>query len=371
MKRALLYIALLLFLSGMFVATVNMAQSRKADAFRTIGYYAGHTIPIDSFETNKLTHLIYCFGVLKGNRFHLRSSKDSVIIRSMVALKKQQPELKVMLSLGGWGGCETCSDVFNTEVGRKEFAESVREVSDYFQTDGIDLDWEYPVVQGPPGHARRPEDRANFTELVKSIRKVSPPAFEISFAAGGYTGYIDSAIAWNDVVPLVDFINIMSYDLVHGYSTTSGHHTPLYSTPQQTESTDHAVQLLLKKGVPAEKLVIGAAFYGRFFRIAPGVPVGLYQPCKFDHAFSFKYAADSLSSARGFEIFRDSTAMAPYAINTERRLLATYDDEQSVAAKTRYALDRRLGGIMFWQLYDDKFRSGLLDTIYRTIHHKE
>jgi chitinase len=353
-----------LFVAAAAMVICNTAAAQSS-TFRVVGYYAGVTIPVDSFETHKLTHLIYCFGGLKGNRFQLRSSADSTIIRKMVELKKQQPALKIMLSLGGWGGCEHCSDVFNSESGRKEFAQSVKEVSDHFHTDGIDLDWEYPVVKGYPGHAFRPEDRFNFTELVKSIRQTCGPAFEISFAAGGFTSYIDSSISWKEIIPYVNFINIMSYDLVHGYSTVSGHHTPLYSTPQQTESTDHAVQLLLQKGVPPGMLVIGAAFYGRFFRISEGAPTDLYQPARFSHGFSFKHLNDSVSSGNGFEILWDKTAQAPYAINRERRLLATYDDPMSVALKTRYAVEHHLGGIMFWQLYDDSFHNGLLDVINR------
>jgi chitinase len=187
--------------------------------------------------------------------------------------------------------------------------------------------------------------------------------FEISFAAGGFTSYIDSSIDWKEITRYTNFINIMSYDLVHGYSTTSGHHTPLYSTPEQIESTDHAVQILIRKGVPSHQLVIGAAFYGRYFYIEEANRVGLYKPCVFSHGFSFKNASDSLSVENGFVILWDSVAMAPYAINEKRRLLATYDNENSVALKTKYAIDRELGGIMFWQLYDDSFRVGLLNVI--------
>lgn len=82
--------------------------------FRVVGYYAGTTIPVDSFETNKLTHLIFCFGGLAGNRFRIHSAADSATIQSMVNLKTKNPQLKIMLSLGGWGGCEKCSDVFST-----------------------------------------------------------------------------------------------------------------------------------------------------------------------------------------------------------------------------------------------------------------
>lgn len=354
-------------ISSIFLVFIFLQQvhAKNTPGFRVVGYYCGQTIPIDSFETAKLTHLIFCFGGLKGNRFQIHSRKDSVTIKQMVALKKKQPSLKVMLSLGGWGGCQTCSDVFNTSRGRKAFAQSVKAISAYFQTDGIDLDWEYPVVKGFPGHAYRLADRDNFTALLRELRMVNGPNFEISFAAGGFTNYIDSAIDWKQAARYTNFINIMSYDLVHGFSKTSGHHTPLYSTPQQLESTDHAVQMLLRAGVPSTQLVIGAAFYGRFFRIDEGETVGLYKPCHFDHSFSSKHLRDSLASSNGFVQYWDTVAQAPYAVNTKRRILATYDDARSVALKTRYAVNQHLGGIMFWQLYDDAFHDGLLDVIDR------
>ncbi len=360
MKRPLL----MLFIGCVFVWLSCQTTSAQAEkTFRVIGYFSGNTLPPDSFETNKLTHLIFCFCHLEGNRLAIANAGDSAIIQRMVNLKKKQPTLRVMLSLGGWGGCESCSRVFATKTGRNEFAASVKALSDFFHTDGIDLDWEYPTIQGYPGHQFHPADKNNFTMLLQALRTVNGETFEISFAAGGFTQYINEAIDWQAVTPLVDFINIMSYDLVHGFSTKSGHHTPLYSTPQQTESCDHAVQRLLKKGVPAHKLVIGAAFYGRFFAIAPNQKVELHASCKFSHAFSFKNASDSLAAEKGFIHYWDDIAQAPYAINNARRLVATFDDERSIALKTKYAVDKHLGGIMFWQLFDDKLHHGLLNVI--------
>jgi chitinase len=348
-----------------FFLGVSSAATAQSSDFRVVGYYAGPSEMIDSFETEKLTHLIFCFGHLQGNRFQIGSAADSAGILKLVQQKRKNPGLKVMLSLGGWGGCQPCSEMFATQEGRHEFAKSVKEVSAYFKTDGLDLDWEYPAIKGFPGHTFNKEDRVNFTLLLKELRAVNGKNFQLSFAAGGFTTYIDSSVEWKEVIKYTDFINIMTYDLVHGYSTTSGHHTPLYSTPQQTESTDHAVQLLLKAGVPSHQIIIGAAFYGRFFEIAEGSPVDLYMPCRFSHGFSSKYMSDSLSVKNGFEIHWDDIAMAPYAINTSRRLVATYDDTQSIALKTRYAVENKLGGIMFWQLWDDSFHQGLLEIMYR------
>ncbi len=357
---------LLLICGFTTVKPLTAKPFNKNKIFKVVGYYYGQTIAVDSFEIEKLTHLIFCFGHLHNNRFEIGSKIDSNTIRQMVKLKSRNPKMKVMLSLGGWSGCKTCSDVFNSEIGRKEFAQSVKEISIFFKTDGIDLDWEYPAIKGFPTHNYRKADKHNFTLLLKAIRKKMGKNFEISFAAGGFTTYIDSSIEWNEVKKQVDFINLMSYDLVHGYSKKSGHHTPLFSTPEQIESTDHAVKVLLQCGIPANKIIIGAAFYGRFFETENNYPVDLYQPAKFAHSFSYKNILDSIIK-NGFEIKWDSIAQAPYAINLKCRLVATFDNEKSIELKTNYALKQHLGGIMFWQLYDDKLHNGMLNVIDKTL----
>jgi chitinase len=345
-------------------------QSQRPKKMAVIAYYAGRSSMIDSFEVEKLTHIIFCFCHLKGNRLSVGNARDTATIQQMVQLKSRNPELKIILSLGGWGGCATCSPVFATGSGRKEFARSVKELNDYFGTDGIDLDWEYPTIEGFPGHAYAPGDKPAFTSLVKQLRRKLGRNNEISFAAGGFTKFIDSSVDWSAVMPKIDRVNLMSYDLVSGFSTVSGHHTPLYSTPQQKESTDNAVRMMLAAGVPAGKIVIGAAFYGRFFAVTDTINNGLYLPGKFDHGFSFSHSADSLSAANGFTPYWDSIAHAPYAFNLQRRLLATYDDSLSVDYKTKYVSEKKLNGIMFWQLADDKFSGGLLHAIDRAKHNE-
>ena len=330
-----------------------------------IAYYAGRTTMIDSFEVEKLTHLIFCFCHLKGNLLSVGNARDSATIQKMVALKSRNPQLKIILSLGGWGGCQTCSAVFTTKKGRKEFAKSVRDLNNYFGTDGVDLDWEYPAIEGFPGHAYSAEDKPAFTQLIKQLRKKLGKKNEISFAAGGFAKFIDSSLEWKKVMKKADRVNLMSYDLVSGFSTVSGHHTPLYSTMHQKESADHGVQMMLEAGVPAGKIVIGAAFYGRFFEVTDTTNNGLYLPGRFSHGFSYSRLSDSLGTANGFVQYWDSVANAPYAFNIQRRLLATYDDSISVQLKAKYAIKHNLNGIMFWQLADDRFSGGLLDAIDR------
>ncbi len=356
-KKALF---ILCFLAG----CLSCSYSQRSNPICITGYYSGNAQRLDSFPVEKLTHLIYSFGHLRGNKLHISNAGDTACIQKMVSFKTKNPGLKIILSLGGWGGCRDCPAVFSTATGRKEFAASVKELTDYFHTDGIDLDWEYPAIAGYPGHPYSVADKQNFTLLVKSLRRALGKKYEISFAAGGFDQFIDSSVEWKKVMRLADKVYVMSYDLVHGFSTMSGHHTPLYSTPQQRPSADNAVNRMLAAGVPAHKIVIGAAFYARMFSVNDTINNGLYRPGSFYRGVSYSHLYDSITIAKGFTQYWDPVAHAPYAFSTERKILVTYDDSASITRKTEYAINNKLGGIMFWQLADDKFSKGLLEVIY-------
>ncbi|PAM94869.1 glycoside hydrolase [Flavobacterium sp. IR1] len=352
-------LALLLFCT---CTTYTFAQKNKK--MDIIAYYTGDSKLIDEYEVNKLNQIIFSFSHLKDGKLSIDSPKDSLTIKHLVSLKAKNPELKIILSLGGWGGCEPCSAAFSTADGRLTFAKSVKELSDYFKVDGLDLDWEYPAIEGLPGHLFQPADKSNFTELVKILRSTLGKKYELSFAAGGFQKYLDESIDWKTVAPLVNRINIMSYDLVNGYSTVTGHHTPLYSTNDKEESTDKAVTFLLKQGVPAHKLIIGGAFYSRTWKNVANVNNGLYQSGEHIEGVNFKNFATTYTEANGWKYFYDKKAQAPYWYNEKTKTFATSDDLTSIKAKAEYVKAKKLGGIMFWELTLDKPTDGMVKAIY-------
>ena len=346
----------------LLVSAINAQVSSKKKITVT-AYYAGDAKSVDEFPIEKLTHIIFSFCHLKGNKLHVDNTNDAETINKLVSLKKRNPSLKVILSLGGWGGCKTCSQVFSTEEGRKEFAQSVKELCEEYKTDGIDLDWEYPAIEGFPGHQYLPEDKHNFTLLLQTLREILSNKYEISFAAGGFTKFLTESIEWKEVMPLIDRVNLMTYDLTNGYSIVTGHQTPLYSTLQQIESTDHAVKYLDSIGVPKNKLVIGAAFYARIFDADTTANNGLYQLGKFDRSVSYKEFNRQLLEEQGYTYFWDSVAQAPYMFNPQTKKIYTFDDERSLTLKTKYAIDEGLDGIMFWELSIDNSKHDLLNAI--------
>lgn len=356
-KRALIFIVVL------FSTQIVFSQKKP---FAVFGYYAGRPNFIDSFPVEKLTHLCFSFTHLKGNRIALGNARDSAGLANCVLLKKRNPQLKVIVSMGGWTGCFSCSEVFSIDSSRKLFASSAKQLLNYFKADGIDLDWEYPAIKGPPGHPFMLSDKENFTALIKTLRDSLGKEKELSFAAGGFTQYINESVDWKKVVPLVDRINLMTYDLIGGYDTVTGHHTAMYSTPQQKESCDNAVKLLLAKGVPANKLLIGAAFYARIWQHVEAVNDGLYGKGKFLRGVSYRGFNPIFSSDSGFVYHWDKTASAPYFYNEKKKWFVTFDDSTSVAIKTNYAIKKKLNGIMFWQMADDAFSNGLLEVVDET-----
>lgn len=358
-------------IATILLATLVFATKTTAQQPAVIAYYFGNAAEADSFAVEKLTHIIYSFGHLKGNRLNIDDAGDSATIQKLVSLKKRNPLLKVLLSLGGWGGCKDCSPVFATANGRKEFAESVKELLTYFKADGIDLDWEYPVIPGYPEHPYSPGDKVNFTSLCEQLRSTLGKKAEISFAAGGFERFLQESIEWKKVMAVTDRVNLMTYDLVHGGSIVTGHHTPLYSTPQQKESGDNAIRYFDSIGIPRNKLVLGAGFYARIFDLNSTDNHGLYQSAKFKRGVPFKNFEKTFSPDNGFVYYWDSVAQAPYMFNEKEKLYVTFDDIRSMKLKAQYSIDKKLNGIMFWQLAEDKYRGGLLDAIDEVIRKKK
>lgn len=358
---------------------VCQSQTKNKD-MRVIAYYFGGPAPLDNYDVTQMTHIIFCFGrQLDGNRYKV-SKTDTATIQKMVSLKAKNPNLKVLLSLGGAGGCTTCSDAFSTEKGRKEFVQSIKEMHQYFGTDGLDLDWEFPSYEQNAGMKYRPEDVHNFTLLVKELKTLGKK-YEVTFAVGAHKGILETTAEWKEVMKYADLVNIMSYDigiyndnaLIPQYAQRTAlnpefrlnpHHTALYSTPQQERSTDWCVKYLLSQGVPAKKIIVGAAFYGKMYATNDGKNNGLHQPGKrITTSASFKNFPTQLSVDSGWVHHWDDVAKAPYAYNPNKKIFVTYEDKRSIELKTKYVLDKKLGGIMFWQLGQDTFTDGLLNSI--------
>lgn len=393
-RKSIPFIVLSLAFTLLLGCKPQSSEEKKTEANTVImAYY----VPEREFQpeiipVEKLTHIIFSFTKVIDGKMEFRNPEVlGPKLEALVAQKQRNPSLKVMIACGGWGA-DGFSDMALTEESRTKFIQSARTFIEKYQLDGMDMDWEYPGISGA-GTKARPEDTQNFTQLMKGLREMldtfdSPKI--LTFASAGWERYYDF-IEVHEVLKYTDFMNVMTYDQVSGESIYTGHHTPLGNVPiadiegtpfqkhldslytakenpdNHPRSAEKIIDFLLNEGVKPEQLVIGAAFYGRVWKGVPPVNNGLYQLSDdiqigwlaYDKIRS-QYEPDS-----NFQRFWDDKAKAPFMYNSVDSLFVSYDDTVSVALKTRYAIQKGLGGIMFWQLGNDtKSEGSLLDAIY-------
>ena len=361
MKKNLLLTALFF---GLFISTGVGQQKSPERKYKLIAYYSLDSASLFKYDYNRITHVIYGFGhVNSEGYFGVSRQKDLAALKGIILLKKKYPHLKTLVALGGWSGCELCSNVFNDVAKRQRFVVSVRDFLSTYQLDGFDFDWEYPAVKGFPGHQYMPQDKDNFTKTVILLRKTLPKGKLISFASGGFMDYMEKSIDWKAINPYIDFVNLMSYDLVGGYATVTGHQAPLYSTHDKEESADRAIQYLEKIKFPLKKVIIGATFYTRSWINVPATNNGLYQTGKFFSFNDHKKYVDTLTVANGYKYYWDEKAQAATWYNAKKTIFVTGDDKQSLKAKSDYVKQKGLGGLMFWELPLDTDENELLNAI--------
>ncbi len=363
-------LALLVLLAG---CATSPAAPKPDSPYRVIGYdtVRGDIRPVD---VGRIDTLIFAFAGLVDGKVVLDPAQVARL-RQRTALKAAHPRLKVVISVGGWG-VGGFSEAASTAAGRQRFADSAARLLPANDADGIDVDWEYPG-HAEAGITASAQDRANFTLLLKSIRAALDRAgavhgrqganhYTLSIAAadGPFVDGIDIAA----VEPSLDWFNLMTYDFFNSMTPTTGHHTALHApalAPANARSTDKAVRQFLAAGVPARKLVIGAAFYGREFTDVQPAHDGLYQAYGHylgEHPWP-QLKADFINR-NGYVRHWDAQAEAPWLWNATTRHFISYDDPSSLAAKAAYVKANHLGGIMYWEQSQDP-NGELLDAIWR------
>lgn len=315
-----------------------------------IGYVSTRDLPIvTESDAKALDAINIAFAhVVDGACVWKAEGADEAIAR----LRQINPDLKFILSVGGWsaGGF---SEAAATEEGRVYFAETAREVVVKHDLDGLDIDWEYPCIS-MAGIKASPDDKVNFTLYLQAIRdeldRIDGPRKLLSIAAGG-DAYFCRNTEMDKVSEILDYVQIMTYDLRGGYSHATGHHTNLY-TPRfdyYDVSAKTGVDAFVAAGVPKEKIIIGAAFYSRYWQGVPNVDNGYLQYAETvgQSGQSYDKLVDEYIDHGEWVRHWDDSAKAPWLFNG--RDFISYDDPESLQAKVEYLKEEGLMGIMYWE----------------------
>ncbi|HAX74555.1 MAG TPA: chitinase [Cyanobacteria bacterium UBA11372] len=383
-------------------------------AYKLVGYYEnwaqyrpegkGKFLP-DQIDPSLLTHINFAFGFfgfitksvdpknprLTGNYKiePVEWNDQTVLYPALQKLKQKNPNLKTLLSIGGWSfndpqdtnGIGTFtyklfSQMASSAAGRKEFIDSAIAYAHKYGFDGIDLDWEYP---GDRARGGTDSDFDNFLALLKEFRSainndkgqkllltIASPAIK-----KGEAKTSEQFFAWlAQCAGYLDWLNVMSYDY-HGAfpdDKVTGVNAPLLqdSTPGGTFSVRHTVEAYLNGGIPKEKMVLGMPTYGRTFKVTspltdtdngPGKPYsgpgGAGKATQTPGFLAYYEILERLSSGdlkQGW----DNATHTPYAYSKNGEWVS-YDDSESLAYKVSYLIEKDLAGAMIWAIDDDKF----------------
>ena len=281
------------------------------------------------------------------------------------AIRARTPDLKMHLSVGGWGA-DGFSQMSADPEKRAKFIKAVVDVARKRSLDGIDIDWEYPI--GPDSGleiATSPEDGEHYIALLTELRsafnqleKETGRYCSLSTAVPANPWYVKKLDAAK-VASCVDSIKLMSYDYFGIWTKFTGHHAGLYINPENKDpdnwSTDQAVKMFLNAGVPSEKIIVGVAFYGRAWKgVKDGGTHGFGQPFTepaYLDGISWPDIQELLKNDSGFTRYWDDVAKSPYLYNGD--LFITYADEEAVDAVAKYTKENNLGGVMVWEYGHD------------------
>lgn len=284
-----------------------------------------------------MTHINYAFGHVNEN-FNGVKIDNEKRLKQIVDLRKQKPELKVLLSIGGWGSGRFSEMAANDEY-RRAFAADCDRVVKEFALDGIDIDWEYPT-SSMANISSSPDDTEYFTLLMQDIRAAIGNEKELTLATVASAHYID----FKAILPFVDFVNIMAYDM----ASAPKHHSALYPSGHSGDITsDGAVTAHLKAGVPPSKLVMGMPFYGRG---GDGYP-------------SFQDYNKVGNTDTQYTEKWDEMAQVPYLADKNDTLVFGFENPRSLAIKCQYILDKDLLGGMYWDYSGDNEQGDLRRTV--------
>lgn len=306
----------------------------------------------ENIDPTLCTHINYAFGEVAGNDIHKREWNDDALFTKIMRLKRTNPNLKIMLSVGGWNARSLAfSEIVSSRQNMVEFTSNSINFIRQYGFDGLDIDWEYPTVRGG-----KQGDRDGFTQLVKMMRNVFDRENLLLTAA--LSPNTKTSPTYYNIPELgrnLHFINLMAYDMHGSWEHKTGHISPA------TEIRD-AVEFYLQNGVPAKKIILGLAAYGRTFTLVDAELNGLDSPVSgAGLAGEFTRERGSLAyyeicnriKNKGWQRKWLTKDQVPYAHNDNQWV--GYEDKQSIRIKSQYIKEKGLLGAMIWALDEDDF----------------
>lgn len=322
----------------------------------------------ENIDPKLCTHIVYAFATLKDHKLAEASDKDIERYERVIALREKNPNLKILLAIGGWAfGSTPFKELTGNVFRMNQFVYDAIELLRDYKFNGLDVDWEYP---------RGSDDREAYVNLLKELRLAfegeakssGQPRLLLTAAVPASFEAIAAGYDVPEISKYLDFINVMTYDFHGQWERTVGHNSPLFPLESATSyqkklTVDYSAREWVKQGAPKEKLMIGMPTYGRSFELvntsqfdigAPASGGGKAGDFTSEAGFMSYYEICDFLQVDNTTLVWDNEQQVPFAYRENQWV--GFDDERSLKTKMAWLKEEGFGGIMIWSIDMDDFR---------------
>lgn len=394
-NRVICMLVLLIYIAFYHInAKANKAV--QADIMNTspivMGYYSqwsiySPNIHIQDLQSHLMTHLVYKSAYLSddgaiklGDSFadieHLYPTvnieEESILgsFGQLITLRKQQPHLKNIISIGGWKRSENFSSLSSTVAGRKQVAQSAIEFMDKYKFDGIEIDWQFPIyrsISPTKGQVlNQKEDANNLGLLMEEIKTQCALLLKKCWLQVVLAPYsideIEQANLLNDSTNAV----VVDVSRIYGEKEVlTDHLSPLFALSGK-RSVNQVINQLKSTGVIANKIVMGVPAFAVGWDGVPHINNGLGQSSRKNSWGSWDskplgdsgvYNQKSLSfflASQTYSLHWDDYAKTSYLYDPKKfgGHFIAFESAESIAEKVKYVEDNNLAGMATMQLHN-------------------
>ena len=269
------------------------ANETDRSSFVVTGYLPWYRAETWSPESiGPVTDLIY-FGVRLHADGRLNADTLNAAALERLTAARRASGCRLLLCVGGGDRSEGFVAASADDASRQRLCDSLVTLCRAHEFHGIDFDWEYP--EGA-------QQLRSFAQLLAETKRRLGENSVVSVAQSPWRDF------GKEIYRIVDRVHVMSYNHRH---------------PQaRFEESQRDIERMLGYGCPADKLVLGVPFYGR-------------------------------NAGGRTKTFRELVGFGRLDPEADILLGYAFNGRATVRAKTRYALEQDLGGIMIWELGQD------------------
>ncbi|KAI7551763.1 hypothetical protein KC331_g2345 [Hortaea werneckii] len=323
------------------LSPVALQTERQSAIGRAVPLRDHATLGESDIDATKWTHINFAVALIDKTTYEVAQMAPTDIQQYMqlTDLKRDNQNLKVFISIGGWDtGGAFFSDMVSSPSRRCAFIDSLKRFLKQYIFDGVDINWQYPVAEDRGGNQADLEIYVVFMEELRA---------ELAYDLHDKLTYWDSRASirvsspdnrvgkWNSEAPTAE-----SFVQAHSNLT----------------EIDQGLDLLWRNGIDPQKVVLGLGFYGRAFTLESQ---GCSKPgCDFSGSAKEGACTEQsgiLSNSEIQDIITEN-GITPILVKEDAVKYFTwdsnqwvsYDDYETFRMKREYANSVCLGGMMVW-----------------------